>query len=1657
MRIIQYLVIFIAFNCLVLASNEESQNLPSHLRKQTRQLQSCPSNCDLCDLDGFCLQCSNLRVFPNCSCQLGYYESQGTCKQCKPGCMSCTSDNDCQACFSIYVYNAATTNCDCNIPHVGGCEDQQTGILIYITRLNTDLRSFVVTFNQMITMVGVPLDQQFSGSFQNCQQILDPSTVQVYNNNSPTEQIPNCLIDPLNRNQFIIFFTTAPSSSIYSSNQPKFILANLNVNINQKAIPATQIYQKEPNVSVQHNKRTKICAFSLTNYVYQYSSTQDVAFVSLTDIGIYSVVNIDKIQIASPSQYSNIQFTFSLNINKQGYEIKFNSNPLIDDTIQLFVQCSIPFGITQTDTATVKISSTQPSSPYSIFIPYVGNSFSTYIDAGFIINVLNFPSIQDYQIQISFIPQFQTTQTIQCNSFTTLYNVIIPAYTIKYTTSVYLLIRVFDINGILRGKGYIQYINLAYQFLGQNSLTPISQSKLNPTANIQIAQDTSQFILSQAKYFNPQFYIQTWFCLDSNGNPCLDPQQKPLKLIQNGSNIVKISANSLPLNTQYTIYYQLMNQGFPFSKQYASYQIDSGNSYPYAIIQGIIPQGLQFVRVNLQDVVYVSIQLHTDFAYKISYAQYTLTLSYNNVQHTIQQVSNQFSFILQDYFPNPDFSQLVGVHLTYSIYDFYFQQNIPQLNSNPPSTIYVIPPPSPISLTIPNQAYTAFQDQVSITFNPTDKTKFYQFFYYESQADLLFEIQNPLQPKRKMLSTQSAVQQINCLLPAGNIVVMGVYFDPQYYTYANTTQTVQINNNNFNQQTIQTFVNNQMTQAQSYQNQNLYQNEIFAYQNILGSIEQFEAANTSPSQVNQVKIQILNRLMQSVWTQQFDDSYTLSGQIIQKLIVSQFQLDPQSQLFQQLQQSTVSRINQMHNAVQQKSVALSIAQINFFRENFQVVSNTYMELIKANSNQGFISNSDIENYTNQIMNGFTYLLQTNQSPIDFPTSQASFHIENNDNLVFFNNYYSQVVQNLDPYASTNFNYYVTVSSWSNSTYLYRDELIQYNQQYLSQANQTVQTLLNRTYGMKIPNVYTNNQPTPSNSRMRFLQSQSTSVPSGFTLNFGPVSQEEKLKCIQRQPTGNWVHNSCQTSIEMKNNQRIIKCVCQTPQVTSVISDITQLLDNKNLQKIFSEDGIAGLAQLTNWYEYAPIWTMIALNIGFAFMLFAAYGFDKVDKLAISQTTSLVYPMDHQHSNKNSQKKPKTLFLKVKIKKASEYNLQNEMQLETLQKQESGQEKLEVQQLLDEKAASNNTDSKEQNNQGQNKLKVKEEYSSQNFQTQLLINDKRNSSNQIEQNELQKLTQHQFKQGNKQDQQSQNNQVKKVQNDVLLTNIEVTDTNNLFDKEPSLKEQANQDKFYQNKSPQNKDRHSLKQQVSIYSQDGLSKEQNQQKNENLNEQKLQKKKSLADEDSLEKQIRKEDKEIDKIKQEEEKKFKDNLSRQKLIEYLNTEKPIYAIMTYHTLFQTFIIYQEDQSRLLRFIIYYNKVIWLLTLNSIFGKNISVVQVIVLSIVTTIVLQVVTTIIQILLKYKKLRIIGLFITFLFCLFCYYSILVVIAGQSAEDANIWIISYFAVFILNEFVIGFGICAAMYYACKKIILKAQTNTFLEFLGASPLLQAFSS
>ncbi|KAL4476194.1 hypothetical protein ABPG74_009927 [Tetrahymena malaccensis] len=1637
--------LFFLINFIKQTKSEDRGSYSRNFAQQNnfRMLQSCSQYCEICDVDGTCLKCLDERVFPNCICQIGYYNNaQGKCQPCKQGCLTCTTANDCSAWQNIYTQDATSQNLICNIPSTDGtCQNPNSSALFYYSRFLSDYSTIEVIFNQMINIKSsANFQQQIVSSSTNC-DILSSTSQTFYSSFSS-----KCLIDSLKRNRFLIQLGSKPAS--YNSQNllpvPEFDKDSVQIQFNEKQITVTNIYKLENQMRVQNNILNKICYFTQTDQFYKYSESPYFLMQPYIGFYIYKDEILKEVSVISPPQYVGEKFdinTYSDPFGIPGYKISFKNTPNVDATIVISMKCSL-FGVSTTTQTKINLSSTQKSPIHQSAIALAGSLFFINSNIQFNYQTKGFTNFQDYSIKFFTVPQVMepvTKYLVQADSSGS-FVFILPQFTIKESKEVVFVAYLYDLNGSVITQTYT-----AGQFISLQYVPEINQPipKFNPFSDFWITVDTKKIYLGQSQIISFNYYAQQWYCIDENKNACLSRTGQPFQLQQLGNRMM-LPANQMQVNMKYTFYYQFSSIGFEFSKQYQQYVVDTGSTFAIATFSYQFPKQ----SINLQDVVYIVILIGTDFPYQIGKALYNLEISIGNSEvKKIQSISNQISFISEDYIPNPDYTTPV-LNVKYSVYDYYFQQTIPMQDVNTPLAIN-LNPPSQMAINIDSKTYVGYQDQVIIQCNCPTNLK-YQFFYYTNQSDRDFELKNPLHPKRKMLSLEQFEQSTTTILPSGNLVIMILGYDSNQNQFTNVTQALTVTGTAFTQQTYTNLIQNYYAQAQQYKSQNQNLNQILTYQTIMEAIEQYENSNTSPSNINDIKIDILNNMLQAQWFAQINNILSLSGQIIQRLLQSQIQLT--QQVFQSATTQIKNRISFIYSQVRLLNAAsLNADTIFLFSDNIKISSQIYMQLVNKSINFGKYANDEIVQNTISLMSAYSFLLQINQSPVRLSTPAAFLQIEKYDDITFLYNYYQLVGQNLDS-INLSQNYNVLTQQWSNSTYLYRDELSQINQQYLSQVNSTYIPYLQRTYDIKIPTIFTDySQVVSPSRRRRFLQTTPpSSLPSNFILDFGQVSADERLQCIQRQTTGKWVHSSCETKVIIQNNQRSISCICQTPDATSIIADITGLIENKNLQKIFSEDGLLGLSNLTNWYEYAPIWTIIFLNMVFVILIIYVMALDKLDSKAMQSSSS---------QNKNSTSDDKLVQKQRMLLIIKQNKLESKLSEELIEAKNKTPS--QIKQNYDEIRPTETQNDQElqllskrlQDNQNKQENILEQQKSNElnlNLQTEnkIQINletkkdssvKKLKSSNSVDEEEQNKL------EANKSKQLIQTNDNK--QN---LLNIATT-TKNLTNEQLQENQSISNDEL----SPKNKQMHIVYSKQNSILQESVKSQSIKIKQEEL----IGKQESALNEKQLKLQMKQEKKlkeKQEKAEKEKQDKIKNEQAKQKLQQYLEKEKPIFGIFAFHQFLSLFFVYYEGQSRLLRLAIYYNKLIWLLTLNSIFGKNLSVVQVIILSIVTTIVLTIVTTIIQMLLSRKKLVKVGLVIIFLFCLFCYYSILVVIAGQDAESANMWIISYLATFILNEFIVGLLISVGMYYGCKKLISKV-SNTILELLGAALLLQTFKS
>ncbi|KAL4479362.1 hypothetical protein ABPG73_019344 [Tetrahymena malaccensis] len=314
--------------------------------------------------------------------------------------------------------------------------------------------------------------------------------------------------------------------------------------------------------------------------------------------------------------------------------------------------------------------------------------------------------------------------------------------------------------------------------------------------------------------------------------------------------------------------------------------------------------------------------------------------------------------------------------------------------------------------------------------------------------------------------------------------------------------------------------------------------------------------------------------------------------------------------------------------------------------------------------------SDCQNIIQEASNtlgGISQIMNINEPQYVIDTVSSQLQTEKLDYATLMQKYFNQTNNSNASASQLSLNYHVHIQTYPTSSKLYRNELSDINQPYKKNAtSQEMLSLLQKTYPIKIPSIMTDLKV----SRARFLSLQEAQINSTMLIQFGQISDEEKLKCIQRQNDGKWVSDNCKTIVQVINNQKQIFCSCNKPEKTSLIADIDQLFNNKNAQDIFNGNGAQRIMELSNWYKYASIWTIICLNLFLIIIMIVGHKLDKRDthnflntKLGqVDQNTNTYL------SEKNS--KNQSLFMKIKINNRAESQSQEGTPRNQLLKTES---------------------------------------------------------------------------------------------------------------------------------------------------------------------------------------------------------------------------------------------------------------------------------------------------------------------------------------------------------------------------------------------------
>ncbi|KAL4491247.1 hypothetical protein ABPG72_021633 [Tetrahymena utriculariae] len=1648
------------------------------------------NNCEVCEYQ-ICMKCLINRVLPDCSCALGFIEQNGTCVKCPDNCQICSDSSTCTTCNQQYYL--VKGQCFCPTPLKGPfCSDPNK--LTYTAFAGADLQSIELVFSDIIRINGVQLEnQQFEGLISNC-NILDSFSLAFYDL-TLQPSIPNqgCYIKQNRQNVFVMI--VGNQNVQQQLILPKINPQNISIYEYGQSKNVESVETNQSNILIQLNYMAKSCYFAYSSLITnnQYFSTLNIPF-TITQSNVQIIC-----QLIQPLGMS-INFDCS---SQKSLSLRTQTMFKDQDQILIQISCKNMFSITTNDQILITIA----NDLNKLIISYQNYDTLYLLNQQFMTGFQYPQGINQYgdlTIQISSIPQIFTVEPQQLPQST--YTISIPPY--SYNTDGFVILKILVYN---TDKSLVNTKYFLFSYQSSFSLS-ISQQKPSSSQLRLVAQvkdnDSTTTDLSK-------FQAQ-WFCFDNQQLPC---SQNGVQLVFNSGFIISLQNSYITPNSQY----QFVVYVYRVNDQSACQQAVNIIQGPQVLLTYTV-SNTQSNNVNLissQENVTIRMNYVVNGSNQNSNIQYLITMTdLNSSQKKIISNSSTIIFCVQDYFPVLSFSLFIPtyINLAFSVHDYNLDYDI---NGNPLS-LQIRTPPLGCSITFgTTNQIIGFKDQVLIMtdncqLNALNGPFTYQYFFYQNANQIQLEIMNPSVIQRQQLSLMQIGTQITTTLPPGNLYIMVIVQD-QYSVSANFTQTISVSNNNFS----------------------------------TSDYEQTNSQYKPSDSINTLKNDLIQRLSDTSWQNVSQDAYLLSQQL--KLVILQSKIQVSIQLSQNFKAQEEQAITNILQQISQADLSkLSTSQRIYYKQILTYLIQNFM--LNVNNINSWTP-SDCQNIIQQTSNalgGISQVMMLNEPELIFNTISSQLQAEKLDYTTLMQKYFNTTNNSNATASQLSLNYHIHIQTYPTDSQLYRNELSDFNTPYNQNAtSQETLSLLQKTYPIIIPSIMTDQKL----SKARFLSLQEGQINSPILIQFGQISDEEKLKCIQRSTSGKWVSNSCKAIVQIVNNKRQIICSCNKPDVTSIIADIDQLFDNQNIKDIFSGSGIERLLHLDGWYKYAPIWTIIGLNIFLIIIIIIGFKLDKRDNHYILKKVFLLKKYRQVDSYKNSFVSEKNsnnynLFIQIKSKyktgSPSQQGTPKNQQVKTEQKeQEKNQINIKKSQFVQLKVEDDINTPKTPNNEKKddtNKINDNSQAKQQqlitnnapqsqilninNFklesqeQVQILNIPEINSMREAQQNDQEEL--HLNKDNiinqnfDSKDQQQQIETQQKVIQNENQSEKDYTVNNFYFETQPKLneinlftKKDTYQNELFTNDfntpSPTNKNKNEItlvdkfqlgnqkekenKQidQLSHLTNVGIEQNKVELKNSEKSIPKIQ----INQEQFLisshqandivlhiqrneiqnsqlawcspntfkgtqnEQEIKILDSQIQNIRLDKSEGMND--SKKVLKNQKNIKKRYCCALAFHIFFQAFIVYDEKFSRAIRFIIYYNKIVWLLALNSIFGVNLSVIQIVVLSITSTIVLLIVTTIITALLSKQKLKVIGIIITSLFLLFCYYSILVVISGQDPYEANIWIGSYFLTLFINEYLLGVPTCFAMYSISKQVLNKVENPIILQILGTGLLIEAFKS
>ncbi|KAL4478500.1 hypothetical protein ABPG74_006735 [Tetrahymena malaccensis] len=229
------------------------------------------------------------------------------------------------------------------------------------------------------------------------------------------------------------------------------------------------------------------------------------------------------------------------------------------------------------------------------------------------------------------------------------------------------------------------------------------------------------------------------------------------------------------------------------------------------------------------------------------------------------------------------------------------------------------------------------------------------------------------------------------------------------------------------------------------------------------------------------------------------------------------------------------------------------------------------------------------------------------------------------------------------------------ASYSSSIYRYVDSYL-YFKFIIEICNQNGVVELNDPLDIK-PNISISSYPVilpslqyiNSSSVKRILEDKSNISQPTFIYKFQNISNNKNnLTCLQKQ-SSSWSQSNCQIVNNIEVNS--FNCFCKDQTPTTIIDDLNQLIENKNLQTAFSSQGIKNLSGFGDFYKYAIFWTLAIITISQIGLFLYGQHLDKkqlfysVEPIKSYNNKNKIFNEQRSIESKKTLKKEESIILK----------------------------------------------------------------------------------------------------------------------------------------------------------------------------------------------------------------------------------------------------------------------------------------------------------------------------------------------------------------------------------------------------------------------------